>query len=407
MGKEIRLTLMLVWPLLFGLAMIMMGSGLQGTLLSLRADVEGFSLFTTGLLMSLYYFGFLIGCMIIPKIIDAVGYIRVFAAAASLGSTAILLNGLFSQPEIWALARVVSGISFAALYIVAESWLNGIATNKLRGQIFGAYIFVVQGGLFAGQFLIGLAPVTDMELFVLVSVLVSFSLLPITLASKVSLSDEPSEKLPIKILFKSSPLSLISVFCSGFTAATIFTLGPLYAKDIGLSNIEVAHFIAAFILGSAILPLIIGALSDHIDRRIALIGIGIGSFLSGVALFILHEPQLLAVFIFGGFVTSSYSVAIAYANDHLKSSQLVSATTSLIFLNAIGACFGPLCISALMQLGAPDYFFLALASSFLIMTSFGVYRAFARNANNVEKQGEFIVIPARASPGIMELQEDD
>lgn len=61
--KEIKQTLLLAWPLFLGLFMIMCGNGLQGTLLGLRATIEGFPVFVTGIVMSLYYAGYFIGCL--------------------------------------------------------------------------------------------------------------------------------------------------------------------------------------------------------------------------------------------------------------------------------------------------------------------------------------------------------
>ena len=44
-----------IWPLFLGILFIGLGNGLQGTLSSWRADYEGFSVLTTGLVMSGYF----------------------------------------------------------------------------------------------------------------------------------------------------------------------------------------------------------------------------------------------------------------------------------------------------------------------------------------------------------------
>ncbi|MEI2421597.1 hypothetical protein V6O07_15080, partial [Arthrospira platensis SPKY2] len=55
------------WVLFVGLALIMLGNGLQGTLLGVRASLEGFATTTTGLIMTGYYLGFLFGSIAIPR----------------------------------------------------------------------------------------------------------------------------------------------------------------------------------------------------------------------------------------------------------------------------------------------------------------------------------------------------
>ena len=64
-----RNPILTTWPLLLGMGILMLGSGLQATLLGLRATVEGFPTPVTGLVMSCYYVGFLVGTTIAPRLL--------------------------------------------------------------------------------------------------------------------------------------------------------------------------------------------------------------------------------------------------------------------------------------------------------------------------------------------------
>ncbi|GAG42482.1 unnamed protein product, partial [marine sediment metagenome] len=130
-----------------GFGILMLGDGLQGTLLAVRADLEGFSTTLTGLVMSSFYIGFLAGSILTPKITAKVGHIRVFAALAALASASILMHALFIQVPVWIALRLVSGFCFAGLYIVAESWLNDRATNETRGKLLSLYMVVTYIGV--------------------------------------------------------------------------------------------------------------------------------------------------------------------------------------------------------------------------------------------------------------------
>ena len=66
------------WPLLLGMGILMLGAGLQSTLLSLRATLEAFPTPVTGMVMSCYYVGYLVGTRIAPKLLRRVGHVRVF-----------------------------------------------------------------------------------------------------------------------------------------------------------------------------------------------------------------------------------------------------------------------------------------------------------------------------------------
>ena len=122
------------WPLLLGITLLTISSGLQGTLLGLRANAEGFPLEMTGLIMSVYFCGYLFASHYVPIFISSVGHIRVFAALASVASTGILLHELFVNPYFWIPVRLVTGFCFCGLFIIAESWLNQMSSKKQRSK---------------------------------------------------------------------------------------------------------------------------------------------------------------------------------------------------------------------------------------------------------------------------------
>lgn len=405
-SKEIKQTILLAWPLFLGLFMIMVGNGLQGTLLGLRAEVEQFPIFATGLIMSLYYTGFLIGCLFVPNMISKVGHIRVFAGLASVASSTILLHGLFPNPWIWCLIRVFSGISFAGLYIVAESWLNSISTNKLRGQIFGIYLLTLHSGTFLGQVLINVGSLETMGLFVLISVLVSLSLLPLTLADKPAPGYQEPDTLPLKTLIKYSPLSMVAVFIAGICGGTFISIGAVYANLQGYSVALTSTLLGSYVMGSALIPLAIGWLSDRMDRRKLIIALAL---FCAICTAVMNIKMLLftLAFFFGGAITSLYSVGLAYMSDNIKPEQAVSASTSLILLNACGACIGPLLCGAVMDIFGAEAFFYSFSIASFMLFVYGLHRANVGKKIDVEEQGDYVPIPTRVSPEFVQITQDD
>ncbi|MEQ9738241.1 MAG: hypothetical protein RLN67_13575 [Algiphilus sp.] len=97
-----------VSALLAGVALLLLGSGLLGTLLSVRAGLEGFSTTSIGLVMSAYFAGFLLGTRIAPEVIERVGHIRSFAIFAAVAACTSVLHPLSISVWSWALLRVVT-----------------------------------------------------------------------------------------------------------------------------------------------------------------------------------------------------------------------------------------------------------------------------------------------------------
>ena len=112
------------WALLLGMLLLMLGNGLQGTLLGVRGTAEGFSTTEMSIVMSGYFVGFLFGSRMAPEMIRRVGHVRVFAALGSFISAVLVLYAAAPDPIAWTLMRIVIGFSFSGVYVVAESWLN-------------------------------------------------------------------------------------------------------------------------------------------------------------------------------------------------------------------------------------------------------------------------------------------
>ena len=109
------------WALMLGMLLLMLGNGLQGTLLGVRGSIEEIDPSTMGYVMSAYFIGFLGGSKLAPVLLRKVGHVRVFAALASLVSAAFILFAAVVDPIAWLLLRLVVGFCFSGIYVVAES----------------------------------------------------------------------------------------------------------------------------------------------------------------------------------------------------------------------------------------------------------------------------------------------
>jgi len=378
----------------------MLGDGLQGTLLAVRADQEGYSATTTGLIMSSFYVGFLSGSIMTPRIVLQVGHIRVFAALAAMASAAILVHAVFLHVGVWVGLRLISGFCFAGLYVVAESWLNDRATNKTRGKLLSLYMLVTYIGVGLGQLLLNLADPQGYPLFVLTSVLISIAVVPLLLSASASPRFEESVNIKIKELFELSPLGVFGMFIEGFVTATFFALGPVYAQRLGLTLKEISYFMAAAMVGTVILQWPIGALSDRFDRRLVLTIVVLLTALAAFACVPLSAKStaimLLAVAVFAGLALPLYSLCLAHTNDHLVATQMIAASGTLVLISGLGAVAGPLLVAAMMDKFGNQSFFISIGIAYLFTGAFALYRMTQRPATPLDKQGT--VTPAAVHP---------
>ena len=349
------------WPLLLGMGVLMLGAGLQSTLLALRGTLEGFPPPVTGVIMSCYYVGYLAGTRIAPPLLLKVGHIRVFAALAAVASAAILLQGSFINPWIWGGMRLLSGVCFAGIYVVAESWLNDRASRANRGQLFAVYMVVLYVGLGSAQFLLLLSSPQSAQPFILVSVLISLALVPIVLSAHQVPEGAATGKVRLIDLYRNTPLGVVGVSISGLTSATIYSMGPVYARLSGLQTRGVAAFMGVSILAGVLTQYPVGRLSDRMDRRTVLAAVcALATVVAGVLFTFKELPHPLIVglsALLSGVILTLYSLSVSHANDKLEPGQAVAASSKLLLLNGSAAALGPVLAGSLMAyFGAQAYF---------------------------------------------------
>ena len=385
------------WTLFFGLLLISAGNGLQVVLLGTRASEAGFSNIATGIVMSGFFAGIFIGSIIVPHFLARVGHVRVFGAMSAIASAAVLVHIAFIDPFNWTAMRFASGISFAGMYVVCESWLNEKATNETRGQLLSLYMITNMAGMGAGQMMISLNQNGGSGLFLLASVMVSIAEVPILITASPAPSFEAPERISFRRLVQVSPLAVTGMAFIGIIVSMTFGMGAVYGHAIGLNNSEVGYFMASVTLGTLVLQYPIGRLSDRFDRRAVILGAAIvGSIAISIAS-IFGPDQfillLIMMLIFGGLVISLYSLFIAHANDYLAPSQMVAMSSGLLMVHGAGAVIGSPLAATVTEIIGVRAFMPTIAVVLFMMSAFVIYRMSARSAVPAEAQGTFVAIP--------------
>ncbi len=388
------------WPLLAGMAMLMVGNGLLVSLLGVRAANEGFANLITGLIMSSYFAGFFAGTWLTPRIIENVGHVRVFAALASIASVAALVHSLWIDPISWIAMRALAGFSFAGLYVVAESWLNAGSGNETRGRLLAIYMLTQYSGLAIGQLLLIAADPDGFVLFIIASIAVSVALVPILLSPRPAPHFETASPLGLRELIRISPLGAAATVVNGLTQGAFFSLGAVYATRIGMNVSGVAVFMAAVTLGGSLLQWPIGRFSDAIDRRQVIALVSFGAAAACVTAGVLAPSSFLGLIvasaIFGGLALPVYSLSVAHTHDHLKPDQIVAASSGLVVLFGTGSILGPLLASGAMELSGPSGFFWYLTAVTGFLGVFTLYRMTVRDSVPLDEQAPYMPLLARA-----------
>ncbi len=348
-------------PLLIAAGILLAGNGVLGTMITLRADQEGFSPIMIGLMGTAYFAGFILACFTAAGFIRTVGHIRVFAALAAITAAGTLTMVIALNPYAWIIVRFVMGFCFSGLFMVVDSWLNESAANEDRAQLLSIYRIVDLSAVTGMQFLLPLFGTEGYELFIVTGIILCLSLVPVSLSDRSRPHPPDDIKLDLKAIWLISPIACIGSFAIGLTNSAFRLIAPLYATDIGLDISGIAIFMSAGIMGGALFQYPLGMMSDKLGRRWVLmlatsLAAASGIFLSSISG---TTPWLvyLGIFLFGGFSLPLYSLSAAHANDQAKAGQYVVISAGLTFFFSVGGLISPVVASWMIQVfGAPAFF---------------------------------------------------
>ena len=391
--------------LLLGMALLMVGNALGGSVIGIRAELEAFNGLATGAIMAAYFGGFLAGSRAAIRLLSSVGHVRVFAALASLASTVALVQAIAVHPLVWGPTRFITGACMAGLYVVAESWLNDIATAETRGRILAAYMVVSMGGVAVGQALLVTASPLEVTLFIVASVLISVAVLPVSLSTTSAPPITTPEPMSLRELIKTVPTGTVSMFLVGTSAGVLFGMGAVFATRSGFTSNETALFLFAPIAGAVVFQFPLGILSDRVPRRGLLAVVALTTAIMALVMTTLDPTSVVgtsAMFVLGGLMFPLYSLAIAYTNDWIPNTKMVAASSSLVMINGAGAVVGPL-LTAMLFTVSDQAFFILLATTHGCMAAYIGYRIMVRDALPMERQRAWVPVSSRATSAISVL----
>jgi MFS family permease len=388
------------WGLFVGLAFLLLAAGLFGTLLGVRSELIKLPTVVSSLISASYYGGFLVGSRVALSALSRVGHIRVYAALASLLSAAMLTVGLTESAPAWAWLRFVTGLCLAGQYVVAESWLNNLATNENRGRLLAIYAVVTSGAFGLGQVMLFAIDARVVTGFAIASIITSLAVAPVALSEDaVAPPVVEREHVSLRELAKTVPTGVFSCLLIGMAHGALTGMAAIYATRVGLSAGRIGLFVAAPNIGGMLLHWPVAAASDDIDRRAVGFAASIGAI--GAAVLLLLGPStspmaLLLIALLGGCSYPLYSIAAAYTNDWIEPEHVNAAASQLVTLYGLGAVVGPFVAAGMMIVVGPKGFFWAAIGLHAMLAAFFVYRLLAWRAPLAKRPWGEVSLPARA-----------
>ena len=395
-----RTILLSTWGLFTGLALLLVTAGVYSTLVGIRAELKQLPTLVSGGITTAYYAGFLLGSWYTLRALKQVGHIRVYAALASLLSASVLITGVYDSPLVWIIMRSSTGFCFAGLYVVAESWLNGLASNTFRGRLLAMYNVVTIGAYGAGQLLVFNFDARTLTGFAFAAVVSSLAVIPVVMSEQAATPNVDNHThITMRELAKIVPTGAGTILLVGLAHGGMLGMAVIYATREGLGVGRVGILIAAINLGGMALTWPISSASDDLDRRI----IGVLSTLAVIVLGLVMLTQTPSswfttalLFAIGGFSFPLYAVGGAYTNDWVSQEQMGAAASQLVTLYGFGAMIGPLVAAPFLDIIGTQGFAWSIISLHALILLFLIYRIRAWHAPVTTKHWDDVSFHGRA-----------
>ena len=379
--------------------LLAMSLGLLATFLSLRLTVEGFSTQVTGLILTSYFIGSIIGTFYCRRLIRSVGHIRAFTAFAALATAMVMLHGYYISAVAWGIFRFFCGIATIGLFMVIESWLNECTQSETRGRVFSIYMVMCYLGSSVGQQLLNLGEIKDQTLFFVIGFLLVSCIIPVALTRSIHPEIPKSEPIKLKKILKKAPLGILGCFTAGLMNSSFYTMGPVFCHQINLTVSQLSYFMTITVLGGLLFQWPLGLFSDRFDRSIVIpVSGGIFAVISGLMIMAAQSSFVIfmtATAMFGGWMFTIYPSAVARAHDMFEPEDVVNVSSALLLFFGIGAVIGPIASSAVIELlDSPYGFYIYFSGISAISAAFSFYLRQKEIAQiiPVEDQVDFMIM---------------
>jgi MFS family permease len=400
-----------VSALFLSLVLLTGGSTMLGTLLGLRLELEGYTAARTGLVLAFHAVGFVLGSLYSERIIRRVGHIRAFAAFGALASAAILVHPMYVEADLWIGLRLLVGFCIAGLLLIVESWVNGVATAQTRGTLLSIYLVLFYLASAGGQLIIGLGNPGQFYLFSIAAILVALSLVPLSLTQSVAPQLPEATRVGVREVALQAPLAVAGALSSGVAMSAFNSMGPIYAKRIGLDISMLSVFMSVAVMSAMLFQWPVGRISDYLPRNrvvlvLALAGLGasaLSAFWGSWSIWLLFVSTALYV----GFASTVYPISLALAHDQMRHGEVVGTNATLLLAFGIGTIIGPIGAATSIWLIGPAGLFLFTAAIMGMLAAIAAHYWKTREQIPVREQEHFVAVTPVSTSALMELDPRD
>ena len=390
-----------VTALIVSMAMVAIGSGLIFAYIPIRLGAMGYEPSMAGWILTFMAMGGFIGCLTTGALVKHVGHARAYMTLAALLVLSHMGLSLSDDPYLWMGARVAYGTATSGLLSISQSWLNDACPNEWRGRVMAIFYMVYVLCIGFGGYLVSFIDIHSSSGPQIAIIFVTIAIIAVGLTNLRAPLPPEYISVSFRGVWNISPVGLVGLFAVGGLTMLVQGFAPIYAQAEGYDQSEIGLLLFLMQFGMIVVQMPLGALSDHMDRRIVLIiacvlvflFAGLTSHFDAMGLWVL----IILLAVWAGATETIYAVANAHANDRAEPQYYVSVSMTMLFAWSVSGFVLPGIASYLTDiLGSKAFMYVAMTIS-AAYAFFVIFRMSQRDPVSTEDQETYEPRPAQAA----------
>lgn len=321
------------------------GIGLGGLapLLALNLEAQRVPAIIIGLNSAMAPLGVIVGALMVPRLIRCCRPVSAMALGIMGSALILLLLGLTRDLLLWFVLRFSFGLILAVPWVVGEAWLNASVSDDKRGRVMSYYALALATGFMLGPVILYLTGRQGVLPHAIFAALVLTSAGPFWFARRGAPNLQIDGHLGAAGLIWIAPTIFVTGLVQGLLDGGVFSFLPIYGARHGFDEALAALGLSIFTAGNIVLQLPLGYFLDKFNRRGMMLSVA--TLMTSLPLFI---PFLLdhlvalsfVLFLWGGVVWGSYTIALAMMGDRFKAGQITVANATFVIVMEWGTLAG-------------------------------------------------------------------
>jgi MFS family permease len=319
--------------------------GLSLPLLALVMDAHGMNSLWIGLSAAVQSVGIILVAPYLPKHMSRTGPAILMLGAILVSLVAFLLLPLFTSVASWFVLRFAIGVAGGVLWVCGDTWINAVASERIRGRVVALYGVAVAGGFSLGPLVLSITGTEGFAPFLVSGAIMLLSALPLLTVVRISPSLHGEQAGGLLHYFALARLPMLMGMVYALSEGILLTFLAIYGMEQGLAETRTLYLVAVLGIGGMLGQLPIGWLADHMNRlllaSLSILFVAVAAIAIPVAI-ALPTWSLILLAALGAAMTGIYTIGMVMIGEQFKGAHLAAASALYGLMFGVGSILGPI-----------------------------------------------------------------